>query len=48
MQNTLTPDGVLFLLAIAAITATAIIYTIIKAVRNHGIAVVPDFFLFGV
>jgi hypothetical protein len=48
MTNTLTPEGLLFLLAIAAIAVTAIIYTIIKAIRNHGIAVVPDFFLFGV
>lgn len=48
MQNTLSPDGAIFLSAIAAIAIAAVIYTIIKAMRNDGIAVVPDFFLFGV
>lgn len=48
MANNLTPDGLLFLSAIAAIAIAAVIYTIIKAMRNDGIAVVPDFFLFGV
>jgi heme/copper-type cytochrome/quinol oxidase subunit 3 len=48
MTNPLTPDGLLFLSAIAAIATVAITYTVIKAIKNHGIAVVPDFFLFGV
>jgi len=48
MTNTLTQDGLLFLLVIAAITVASVIYTIIKATRNHGIAVVPDLVLFGV
>lgn len=47
MTNTLTPDGLLFLSAIAAITATAITYIILQAIRGKGIAVLPDWLVPG-
>lgn len=47
MQNQLTPDGLIFVSTLAVVILSIIPYIFFKASRNNGIALLPDFLLFG-
>lgn len=47
MNNTLTPDGAIFLAALAAIAICLLIYVLMQAVRGKGIAVLPGWLIPG-
>lgn len=47
MTHTLTPDGEIFLAALAIAALTLLLYTLVQAIRGKGIAVLPDWLVPG-
>lgn len=46
-MTNLSPDGAIFLAILAAAAIITLLYVIIQSIRNDGVAVVPDFLVFG-